>query len=289
MGAVLEQVLHEVVAHLADAGDADGAAGERGSAPGGLRGGPHALEDAVRREHRAVARPALGDRAPGHEAALLGDDVHVLGVGADVAGGVVAAVEGLHEAPVGVQQGGGLVGERVADDHGLAAAEVEPGHRGLVGHPAGEVQHVTQGVVVAAVGVEPGAAQRGAPGGGVDRDERAEAAALVGTDDDLLVPVEIVEQAILLWGHGGGPSCRYVALRGDCTTLSSWQGWTWTGLDYIARFTAVFKNPDISGFGRHKPGGTLRRKSKELRVTASLKGERRGNATDRNRITPHAR
>jgi excisionase family DNA binding protein len=53
--------------------------------------------------------------------------------------------------------------------------------------------------------------------------------------------------------------------------LSSWQGWTWTGLDYNDRFTAVFKNPDISGFGRSGPVAHFW-KSKELRVTASLKG-----------------
>ena len=231
--------------------------------------------------------PPWRDRAPGHEAALLGDDVHVLGVGAHVAGGVVAAVQRLHEAAVGAQQGGGLVGERVTDDDRLAAAEVEAGHGRLVGHPPGEVEHVTQGVGVAAVGVEAGATERRAAGGGVDRDQRAEAAALVGAGDDLFVPVELVEQAVLLLGPRWW-TFLFCRTWGDCTTLSSWQGWTWTGLDYIARFTAVFKNPDISGFGGTSPVAHFW-KSKELRVTASFKGERRGNATDRNRITPHAR
>ena len=169
-----------MVADLADAGDADGAPGERGGAPRRLGGGAHALEHAVRREHRGVAGAALGDRAAGDEAALLGDDVHVLGVGADVAGGVVAPVQRLHEAAVGAQQRRGLLGARVADDHGLAAAEVEPGQGRLVGHPAGEVEHVAQRVGVAGVGVEAGAAERGAEGGGVDRDQGPEAAAVVG-------------------------------------------------------------------------------------------------------------
>ena len=199
-----------MVAHLADAGDPDRAAGERGGAPAGLRGGAHALEHAVRREHRAVARATLGDGAARHEAALLGDDVHVLGVGADVAGGVVAPAERLHEPPVGPQQRGRLVGERVAEDHRLAAAEVEPGHGRLVGHPARQVEHVAQGLRVAGVGVEPGAAERGAPGGGVDRDDRAQSAAVVGTGDDLLMPVEVVEQVERAWRHGGD-SFAYVA------------------------------------------------------------------------------
>ena len=80
LGAVLEQVLDEVVADLADAGDADGAAGQGRGAPGGLGGRAHALEHAVRREHRAVAGAALADGAAGDEAHSCGDHVHVRGV-----------------------------------------------------------------------------------------------------------------------------------------------------------------------------------------------------------------
>src|SRR5207302_10462636 len=46
-GAVLEQMLDEVVTDLADAGDAHATAGQRGSTPGRLRCGAHPLEDAV--------------------------------------------------------------------------------------------------------------------------------------------------------------------------------------------------------------------------------------------------
>ena len=97
-------------ADLADAGHADGPAGQRRGAPGDLGGGAHALERAVRREHRAVARATVGDGAAGDERALAGDVVHVLGERADVAGGVVAAVQRLHEAAVGAQQRLVLVG-----------------------------------------------------------------------------------------------------------------------------------------------------------------------------------
>ena len=93
-----------MAADLADAGDADRAAGQRGLAPDRLGRGAHALEHAVRRQHRRVARAAVGDGAAGDEVALAGDDVHVLGVGADVAGGEVAAVQRLHEPAVGAQQ-----------------------------------------------------------------------------------------------------------------------------------------------------------------------------------------
>ena len=107
-GAVLDQVPHQVPPDLADAGDADGAPGQRVGAPGDLGRGPHALEHAVRREHRAVARAAVGDGAAGDVGALAGDVVHVLREGADVAGGVVAPAERLHEAAVGAQQRLGL-------------------------------------------------------------------------------------------------------------------------------------------------------------------------------------
>ena len=111
------------------------------------RRGPHALEDAVRREDRGVAGAAVGRGPAGDERALPRDDVHVLDVGADVAGGVVAAADSLDEPAVGPQQRLGLVGRRVADDDGLAAAEVEPGARRLVGHRAGQVEHVGERVL----------------------------------------------------------------------------------------------------------------------------------------------
>jgi hypothetical protein len=53
---------------------------------------------------------------------LLGDDVHVGDVRADVARGDVATAERLDEAAEGAQELRGLVGGRVADDDGLAAA-----------------------------------------------------------------------------------------------------------------------------------------------------------------------
>ena len=80
-----------------------------GVAPQVLGAGPHALEHAERREHRRVARAAVLGRAPGREPGGPRDDVHVGDVGADVAGGDVAAAEALDEAAVGQQQRLGLV------------------------------------------------------------------------------------------------------------------------------------------------------------------------------------
>ena len=172
---------------LADAGDTDGAPGEGGLAPRLLGRGAHALEGAVRRQHRAVARAAVGDGAAGDEVALARDVVHVLAERAHVARGEVAAVERLHEAAVGAQQGLGLQLGRVADDDGLAAAEVEAGERVLVGHAAREVEDVDDRVVGAGVGVEPRPAEGRAQCSGVDGDDGPQAGRAVVAEDDLLV------------------------------------------------------------------------------------------------------
>ena len=136
--AVLGQVAHEVAADLADAGDADGPAGQRGLAPDGLGGGAHALEHAVRREHRRVARAAVGDGAAGDEVALAGDDVHVLGEGADVAGGEVATVAAT--ARSGRRRAAAPRSSCVAGSPMMTALpppRSRPGQRVLVGHARG--------------------------------------------------------------------------------------------------------------------------------------------------------
>jgi hypothetical protein len=74
----------------------------------------------------------------------------------------------------------------IADDHGLAAAEVEAGERVLVGHAAGQVQHVLERLGLGGVRIEAGAAEGGAERGGVDRDDRAQTGGLVVAVDDLL-------------------------------------------------------------------------------------------------------
>ena len=224
-----------MLADLADAGHADRPAVQGRGAPGPLGRGAHALEDAEGGEHRGVAGPAVRDRAAGDERALAGDVVHVLAEGADVAGGVVAAVERLHEAAVGAQQGLGLDPGRVADDHGLAAAEVEPGQRRLVGHPAGEVEDVVERVLLGGVGVEAGAAQGRAERGGVDGDDRLQPGRLVVAEHDLLMAGGPGEDAggggryVRCAGHGGDPSLVWPAGWAGCSRWCAaprgWCGW----------------------------------------------------------------
>ena len=139
-----------------------------------LGGGQHALVDAVGGEDGGVAGAAVGGGAAGDVGALARDDVHVLAVGADVAGGDVAPVQRLDEPAVGAEEGLGLELGGVPDDDRLAAAVVQAGQGVLVGHGPGQAEHVLQGRGLVLVGVEPGSAQGGAELGGVDRDDRAQ-------------------------------------------------------------------------------------------------------------------
>src|ERR1035437_6939997 len=135
-----------------------------------------------------VPRPAVRYGPPRDVAALAGDDVHVLAVRADVARGDVAAVQRFDEPPVGAQQGLGLVPRRVTDDDAFTAAEVQARQCVLVRHRPGEVERVSQGVVLGGVRIEAGPAERGAEGRGVDGNDRPEAGLGVLAEDNLLMP-----------------------------------------------------------------------------------------------------
>ena len=173
-----------------------------------LRGGAHALVDTEGGEHRRVARAAVLRGAAGRPAVLARHHVHVGDIGADVARGDVAAAEGGHEPAVGQQQLLGLDLRRITDDHGLAAAVVEPGHGVLVRHPAREVEGVGDGLLLGRVRVEARTAEGGAQSGRVDGDDGLEAAGAVLAEHDLLMsPLVRVEQgvqdAVCYVGHCG--------------------------------------------------------------------------------------
>ena len=128
------EVPDQVASDLADAGHADAPARQRRVAPQVLGRGPHALVDAERRQHRRVAGTAVLHGAARHVVALARDQIHVGAERPDVAGREVAAVQRLHEASVGAQQGLGLERRGIADDDGLAAAQIQAGEGVLVGH-----------------------------------------------------------------------------------------------------------------------------------------------------------
>ncbi len=172
--ALVDRVADQVAADLADAGDADPPSGQARRPPQVLRRRPHPLVDAEGGEHAGVAGPSAGLAPPGDEVTLPRDDVHVVHVRAYVGSRDVATGERLDEPSVRAQQRLGLVRGWVADDHGLAAAVVEPGERVLVGHPLAQGEDVGQGFGLGRVRVEARAAERGPQGRGVQGDDRAQ-------------------------------------------------------------------------------------------------------------------
>ena len=214
----LDQMADQAPADLAHALDADHPAVQAGLTPGVLGCRPHALEHAERGEHGGVARAAVRHRAPGDVPRLPADDVHVLAVGADVTRGDVAPVQRLDEPAVRAEQRLGLAGGRIADDDGLPAAVIQPGQRVLVGHGAGQVEHVGQGAIFVRIRVEPRPAQARAERGGVDGDDGPQAAVRVLAEDDLLVPVLVI--------RAGSRAARVRAGEhaGHCGGYLSWSG-----------------------------------------------------------------
>ena len=117
------------------------------------------------------------------------DVFHVRGARPHVLGGDVAPTERLHEAAMGAEHRLAVLPLVVAHEDGLAAAEVDAGHRGLVGHPAGEPERVGDGIVRAGILPESGAAECRAERGIVDRDDAEVAGTRLMAERDLLVVV----------------------------------------------------------------------------------------------------
>ena len=203
LGAGLREELGQVVAHAADAlhGEAD------------LawvvvtvflqQAGLDALQGAEGGEGRRVAAAAVDPVDADHAVGLLVDVVHVVDGGADVLGGDVASAERADEAPEGAEQSLALVPGGIADQHCLAAAQVQPRHRRLVGHAARQSQHVLHGLVVARVRPHPKPAKRRPERRVMDRDNGLQTAVLVLEEHNLLVAhaVELLEEI-----HQGRPS-----------------------------------------------------------------------------------
>ena len=145
------------------------------------------LQCAVGRERRRIAGATMDLVHAGHELALQVDVLHVVDVGANVLGGDVAAAQRIDVAAEGAEQYLGLVRLRIADDHRLAAAHVEPGQRILVGHRPAQPQHIGQRLVGAGVRAHAHAAQGGAQGGVVDGDDRLQAGIVVVAEHHLFV------------------------------------------------------------------------------------------------------
>ena len=159
--AALGQHLGQPAADAAEPDHRDAAAVEVLGAERPLGG--HADRDlAAQRGPRARVAGARGEA--GDVLGAGGDDLHVRLAGADVLGGQVVAAERVDGVAEVLQHGlpalgreHGLVGAQ--HDHALAAAERQPGDRGLEGHRARQPQHVADRGAGVVVGPHPAAAR----------------------------------------------------------------------------------------------------------------------------------
>ncbi|KAG1438791.1 hypothetical protein G6F57_019695 [Rhizopus arrhizus] len=145
------------------------------------------LQRTVSGERRRIAGAAMDLVHAGHELALQVDVLHVVDVGTDVLGGDVAPAQRIDVTAEGAEQHLGLVHLGVADDHRLAATDIEAGQRILVGHRPAQPQHVGQRLVGAGVGAHAHAAQGRAQGGVVDGDDRLQPGIVVVAEHHLFM------------------------------------------------------------------------------------------------------
>jgi hypothetical protein len=126
---------------------------------------------------------------------LLVEQLHVVEGGADVLARLVLAVQGLDEAAHGAHEAFRLLRLRIADDDGLAAAEVDARGGVLVGHAAAQTQRVHDRLLLRGIRPHSEAAAGGAEGGGVNGDHRLEPDVGVVAEHDLaeIVLGEVLE------------------------------------------------------------------------------------------------
>src|SRR5574337_1107949 len=151
LGALFAQQLDEFHADVAGALHGEAALADVFFAVFGVQRGHQALQRAIGGEWRRIARDAVHLVHAGDEFGFAEHPFHVVDVDADVLGGDVAAVERIDETTERTEQSLGLVLGRIADDHRLAAADVQAGYRVLVSHSARQAQHVVQRFLLALV------------------------------------------------------------------------------------------------------------------------------------------
>ncbi len=113
---------------------------------------------------------------------------HVLDRGAHVLGGHIRAPKGIHGPAERLEEFLRLVGSGIADDHSLSATERETGGGRLVGHGAGEAQHIGERFVHGGVVPVPGSAEGRAEEAGVHPDHRPQPGLRIRGEPQALVP-----------------------------------------------------------------------------------------------------
>jgi hypothetical protein len=202
--AVLGREAGEAAGDAAGALDGDVETGEAGLAEAAAGGGADSEEDSVAGVRaRIAADRAFGHRQAGDVAGLLRHLDEVGHADSDVFGGDVGAAQPLDGPAIGGEHLGGLGPGRVGEDHRLAAAEREAGHRILEAHAAREAERVADRVAALGIMPEAHAARARAEVGRVDADDGLQAGFAIGDEMDDLVIVEI---GIIPGGMHDGPA-----------------------------------------------------------------------------------
>ncbi len=183
----------EVSADAADALDRDMDALGAVAAEPLLDRGEHAQIYAERGERTRVATgfPARIDRQSRDIARMARDLDEVGNAHADILGSDVASAERFDFAAIGGEKFGRFFGARISQDHRLAAAHRQAGHRVLVAHPARQAQRVDHAKLL--VGIFPVAhsARCGAEMRRMDRDNAGQPGRAVEKTVHRFVLVEI--------------------------------------------------------------------------------------------------
>jgi hypothetical protein len=192
LGAGGVQLLGQIGADVAYTLDGDGDAVQI-AVQGPLDAQPHAAEHALGGDRRRVARGGgvafqAGDILGG---AAGGDQVGRRD--ADVLGRPVLAGQAVDGAAEGLEQLRRLLAAGVANDHGLAAAEVQVCHGVLVRHALRQPQGVGHSSVGAGIVPHAAAASGRTARGGVDGDNRLQAGFFVKERVYAFVSLEIRE------------------------------------------------------------------------------------------------
>ena len=187
LGAAFLQQLHVFHADVAQALHGEAVLADLLVAELAVQRCHQALQGAIGGERGRIAGTAVHLVHAHHVFGLAVDVLHVVDVGPHVFGGDVAAAQRIHVAAEAAEQHLGLVHGAVADDHGLAAADVQAGQGVLVGHRAAQPQRVVQRQRAVGIGPHAHAAQRRAQHGAVDGDDGLQPGIRVVAEDDLFV------------------------------------------------------------------------------------------------------
>jgi hypothetical protein len=188
-GAGRVQLVGQVGAHVAHALDGDGDAVEVAvQRPADAQG--DTAEHAFGSHRAGIAR---GRVVAGQACDITGGLARVHQVGgrdAHVFGRPVLARDVLDRATEGLEQRWRLLGAGIADDHGLAAPQVQVGHGVLVGHGAREPQSVLERRLGGRERPHAAAAGGGPSGGGMHGDDAFQAGFFVEEGVDAFMALE---------------------------------------------------------------------------------------------------